>query len=85
VVLLIFFSGIFVFCSQSKHLLVILLALEVIVLGVFLSMTIFFLSTPFLSLFYLVFTVCEGALGLSLLVNLRRSYGGDIYFFYRYS
>jgi len=48
-------------------------------------MVVLFDSRLFLSLFYLVFTVCEGALGLSLLVNLRRSYGGDIFFFYRYS
>jgi len=31
----------------------------------------------FYSLIYLTFTVCEGALGLSVLVGISQSYGGD--------
>lgn len=31
----------------------------------------------FYSLTYLVFGACEGALGLSILVTIRRTHGGD--------
>jgi len=55
-----------------------LLSLEYIVLGVFF---IFFLIISggrlFYTLFYLVFRACEGALGLSILVTIRRTHGGD--------
>ena len=75
---LIIISGIWIFCSKRKHLLLTLLRLEYIVLGVFL---IFFIiirgGMLFYSLFYLVFRACEGALGLSILVTIRRTHGGD--------
>jgi len=31
----------------------------------------------FYSLIYLIFRACEGALGLSILVTIRRTHGGD--------
>jgi NADH-ubiquinone oxidoreductase chain 4L len=68
-----------VFSSWREHLLVSLLSLEFIVLGIFF---IFFNRLNFgvfYSLFYLVVTACEGALGLSILVVISRSWGGDFF------
>nr|YP_009654715.1 NADH dehydrogenase subunit 4L [Brachymna tenuis]QCI09270.1 NADH dehydrogenase subunit 4L [Brachymna tenuis] len=74
------FSGMVVFCSTRKHLLLSLLSLEFMVLCVFLSlfMVLFMYGYEmYFSLMFLVFTVCEGALGLSLLVSLIRNQGND--------
>nr|YP_010026167.1 NADH dehydrogenase subunit 4L [Mattiphus splendidus]QOQ37005.1 NADH dehydrogenase subunit 4L [Mattiphus splendidus] len=72
--------GITVFCSTRKHILLSLLSLEFMVLSVyfllFLTMMLFNYELYF-TLFFLVFSVCEGALGLSILVMLVRSHGND--------
>nr|YP_009445573.1 NADH dehydrogenase subunit 4L [Picromerus griseus]ATV99250.1 NADH dehydrogenase subunit 4L [Picromerus griseus] len=73
-------SGIIVFCSTRKHLLLSLLSLEYMMLSVFLSLFLVVFNYGYslsLTLLFLVFTVCEGALGLSVLVNLVRSQGND--------
>nr|WHM51897.1 NADH dehydrogenase subunit 4L [Stolotermes ruficeps] len=79
---LVFFCGVWVFCSGRKHLLVTLLSLEFIVLVLFLVIY-FYLSGFNYELFFLVvflvFSVCEGALGLSILVSMIRSYGNDYF------
>nr|YP_010626164.1 NADH dehydrogenase subunit 4L [Dybowskyia reticulata]WBK02999.1 NADH dehydrogenase subunit 4L [Dybowskyia reticulata] len=78
--LLSLFSGIIVFCSTRKHLLLSLLSLEFMVLCVFLSLFLMMMTFGYeiyFSLLFLVFTVCEGALGLSILVTLVRSQGND--------
>ena len=75
-----FFMGVVVFCSARKHLLLALLGLEFLVLIVYLSlfyMLLMFGYELYISLIFLVFTVCEGALGLSILVRLVRSNGND--------
>nr|YP_009753947.1 NADH dehydrogenase subunit 4L [Oncopodura yosiiana]QIT06428.1 NADH dehydrogenase subunit 4L [Oncopodura yosiiana] len=70
--------GLLGFSFWRKHLLSVLLSLEYIALGIYF---LFFLSLwsfhDFYSLFYLIFIACEGALGLSIMVNMSRSYGGD--------
>nr|YP_010866029.1 NADH dehydrogenase subunit 4L [Piezodorus guildinii]WGT93137.1 NADH dehydrogenase subunit 4L [Piezodorus guildinii]DAZ87556.1 TPA_asm: NADH dehydrogenase subunit 4L [Piezodorus guildinii] len=74
------FSGIVVFCSTRKHLLLTLLSLEFIVLCVFLLLFVVLFNYGYelyFSLMFLVFTVCEGALGLSILVSLVRTQGND--------
>nr|YP_009346662.1 NADH dehydrogenase subunit 4L [Graphosoma rubrolineatum]API85476.1 NADH dehydrogenase subunit 4L [Graphosoma rubrolineatum] len=74
------FSGIIVFCSTRKHLLLSLLSLEFMVLCVFLTLFVMMMTFGYeiyFSLLFLVFTVCEGALGLSILVTLVRSQGND--------
>lgn len=69
-----------VYCSTREHLLSTLLSLEFIVLGVFLVLLRSFrIGSLFYSLFYLIFTACEGALGLSILVIIRRTHGGDYF------
>lgn len=72
--------GIWVFCSTREHLLSTLLRLEYIVLGIFFFFFIGFIAIiSYYALFYLVITACEGALGLSLLVIIRRTHGGDFF------
>nr|YP_009422179.1 NADH dehydrogenase subunit 4L [Reduvius tenebrosus]AGO28020.1 NADH dehydrogenase subunit 4L [Reduvius tenebrosus] len=74
------FSGLFVFCSMRKHLLLTLLSLEFLVLVLYLLFFIFLcfygLSYYFI-LVFLTFSVCEGVMGLSILVGLIRGHGSD--------
>nr|YP_010693797.1 NADH dehydrogenase subunit 4L [Photinus signaticollis]WCD24464.1 NADH dehydrogenase subunit 4L [Photinus signaticollis] len=80
---LMYFIGILVFCLNSKHLLLMLLSFEFIVLslyfGVFMSLSFFVYEYNFMMIF-LVMSVCEGALGLSILVSMIRSYGNDYFY-----
>nr|YP_010946501.1 NADH dehydrogenase subunit 4L [Diploptera punctata]WGO57219.1 NADH dehydrogenase subunit 4L [Diploptera punctata] len=81
-----FFCGIWVFSSNRKHLLSTLLSLEFIVLSLYLIMYFYLISFNYelyFSMVFLTFSVCEGALGLSILVSMIRSYGND--FFNSYS
>nr|YP_002735027.1 NADH dehydrogenase subunit 4L [Macroscytus gibbulus]ABZ02043.1 NADH dehydrogenase subunit 4L [Macroscytus gibbulus] len=73
-------SGVVVFCSTRKHILLSLLSLEFMVLSIYLVLFIMMMMYGYelyFSLIFLVFTVCEGALGLSILVSLVRSQGND--------
>nr|DAC84428.1 TPA_asm: NADH dehydrogenase subunit 4L [Rhodnius pictipes] len=74
------FSGLFIFCSMRKHLLLTLLSLEFLVLSLyflfFLFLTFFSLSYYFI-LVFLTFAVCEGAMGLGILVTVIRCHGND--------
>nr|YP_009379007.1 NADH dehydrogenase subunit 4L [Pachycerina decemlineata]ARI44221.1 NADH dehydrogenase subunit 4L [Pachycerina decemlineata] len=74
--------GFFMFVSNRKHLLSMLLSLEYIVLSLFLLLFIFlnlFNYESFFSMMFLTFSVCEGALGLSILVSMIRSHGNDYF------
>nr|YP_010946371.1 NADH dehydrogenase subunit 4L [Balta hwangorum]YP_010946436.1 NADH dehydrogenase subunit 4L [Balta dissecta]WGO57089.1 NADH dehydrogenase subunit 4L [Balta hwangorum]WGO57154.1 NADH dehydrogenase subunit 4L [Balta dissecta] len=83
---LMFFCGVWVFCSSRKHLLIVLLSLEFIVLIIYIIFY-YYLFIVFSELFvvavFLTFSVCEGALGLSILVSMIRSFGND--YLYSYS
>lgn len=75
---LIILRGLWIFCSKRKHLLLTLLRLEYMVLGVFFIIVIRIeIGALLYSLVYLIFGACEGALGLSILVTMRRTHGGD--------
>nr|QOL00968.1 NADH dehydrogenase subunit 4L [Filchnerella sunanensis] len=79
---LIYFSGVYVFSSKRKHLLMVLLSLEYIVLSLFFLIIIYLFSFDydyFFPVIFLVFSVCEGALGLSILVSMIRSHGNDFF------
>lgn len=79
-ILIIIFSGISVFCSKRKHLLLTLLRLEYLVLIIFFIFFIFLLTIiieGYFVLVFLTFSVCEGALGLGILVSLIRCHGND--------
>nr|QWB85853.1 NADH dehydrogenase subunit 4L [Clytomelegena kabakovi] len=73
-------SGLLVFVSKRKHLLLMLLSLEFIVLGNYMNIFLFLSMSScelFFSMIYLVMSVCEGVLGLSLLVSMIRTCGND--------
>nr|YP_010463236.1 NADH dehydrogenase subunit 4L [Dimorphopterus gibbus]UUJ37760.1 NADH dehydrogenase subunit 4L [Dimorphopterus gibbus] len=79
--IMMFFSGLIVFCSLRKHLLIVLFSLEYLVIIVFMMFFVFLLFFGFemyYLLIFLVFTVSEGALGLGVLVNMIRSHGNDL-------
>nr|YP_009349905.1 NADH dehydrogenase subunit 4L [Pseudorhynchus acuminatus]AQM40079.1 NADH dehydrogenase subunit 4L [Pseudorhynchus acuminatus] len=76
------FSGAWGFCSNRKHLLVMLLSLEFIVLSLFYSLFLlfnYFEVELYFSMVFLTFSVCEGALGLSILVSMIRTHGNDFF------
>lgn len=78
--LFIYFASILVFTFKRKHLLLILLSLESSVVSLYIGL--FFLLSGidyefFYSIIYLTIRVCEGALGLSLLVLMIRVHGND--------
>nr|ASL05728.1 NADH dehydrogenase subunit 4L [Agapanthia daurica] len=73
-------SGMIVFTLNRKHLLLMLLSLEFIVVAVYFNLFIYFSQFSyeyFFSMIFLTMSVCEGALGLSLLVSMIRNHGND--------
>nr|QJT43386.1 NADH dehydrogenase subunit 4L [Dorysthenes granulosus] len=77
---LMFFSGLIVFSSSRKHLLLMLLSLEFVVLSLYLNIFIYLGLNDynyFFSMIFITMSVCEGALGLSVLVSMIRSWGND--------
>nr|QYK19520.1 NADH dehydrogenase subunit 4L [Neotriplax arisana] len=75
-----FFSGLVVYSSNRKHLLLMLLSLEMILLSLFMNLVLYFSNVNYELFFLMIFlsmSVCEGALGLSILVSMIRSYGND--------
>lgn len=82
VFLIVFFRGVISFIFVYKHLLRILLSLEFIVLGIFLILYFYLIVFNFelyFSIYFLTFSVCEGVLGLSLLVSIIRTHGNDYF------
>lgn len=80
--IIIFIRGVLVFSSKRKHLLVTLLRLEFIVLSLFFILFIFlniYSYEIYFSIIFLVFRVCEGVLGLSILVSIIRTHGNDYF------
>nr|UPL65801.1 NADH dehydrogenase subunit 4L [Megalotomus sp.] len=79
--LFMFFIGVLTFSLARKHLLLTLFSLEFLVLVLFLSlfMYLFIFEYEFyFMLLFLTFSVCEGALGLGVLVNMIRGHGNDL-------
>nr|QFI35712.1 NADH dehydrogenase subunit 4L [Zerynthia polyxena] len=82
IVLIMFIVGNMIFVSKHKHLLVILLSLEFLVLSIFFFLVIFLNFVEFdkyMLMVFLLFSVCEGALGLSILVSMIRTHGNDYF------
>nr|YP_010274848.1 NADH dehydrogenase subunit 4L [Gerosis phisara]YP_010968389.1 NADH dehydrogenase subunit 4L [Gerosis sinica]UJV31541.1 NADH dehydrogenase subunit 4L [Gerosis phisara]WNO18704.1 NADH dehydrogenase subunit 4L [Gerosis sinica] len=81
-IFIMFMIGNVIFVFKHKHLLIMLLSLEFIVLSIYLIMM-FYLSfiafDMYLLMVFLVFSVCEGALGISILVSMIRSHGNDYF------
>nr|WOW98992.1 NADH dehydrogenase subunit 4L [Cixiini sp.] len=75
-----FIMGIVTLILVRKHYLLSLLSLELIFLSVFLFMVYFlngFNYEYFFCILFLVLGVCDGVLGLSLLVFVVRKFGSD--------
>nr|AMW67913.1 NADH dehydrogenase subunit 4L [Coniopteryx sp. YW-2016] len=75
-----FLMGLLVYSFYYKHMLCMLLSLEYIVLSLFsllfYTMNLYNMDLYF-SLVYMIMSVCEGALGLSIMVLMVRMYGND--------
>lgn len=81
-ILYLFFIGVIAFVSRRKHLLSTLLRLEFIVLSLFFLLFLFLNLLNFelyFSMIFLTFRVCEGALGVSILVSIIRTHGNDYF------
>nr|QHW07037.1 NADH dehydrogenase subunit 4L [Choreutis emplecta] len=81
-VMLMFIIGNMIFISKNKHLLIVLLSLEFMVLVLYFFMLILFSYSDYnmyMLMVFLVFSVCEGALGLSILVSMIRTHGNDYF------
>nr|YP_009555380.1 NADH dehydrogenase subunit 4L [Triodia sylvina]AZU95917.1 NADH dehydrogenase subunit 4L [Triodia sylvina] len=77
-----FMLGNMIYCSKRKHLLVVLLSLEFMVLSLFFFMVIYLSNIDYEFYFlmiFLVFSVCEGVLGLSILISMIRTNGNDFF------
>nr|YP_022496.1 NADH dehydrogenase subunit 4L [Tetraclita japonica]QDL00104.1 NADH dehydrogenase subunit 4L [Tetraclita japonica]QOQ85755.1 NADH dehydrogenase subunit 4l [Tetraclita japonica]BAD20522.1 NADH dehydrogenase subunit 4L [Tetraclita japonica] len=75
-----FLVGFWMYVSKRKHLMNMLISLEYIVLSVFLfiMMVTFIMGLEtYLSLIFLVASVCEGSLGVGIMVGMVRSHGSD--------
>nr|ANJ70531.1 NADH dehydrogenase subunit 4L [Hygrotus confluens] len=78
-----FFVGLVGFSLKRKHLLLMLLSMEFIILSLYILLFIYlsnFDNEYYFSLMFLVFCVCESVLGLSILVSLIRTHGNDYFF-----
>nr|QOW08079.1 NADH dehydrogenase subunit 4L [Attagenus augustatus augustatus] len=77
-----YFSGLLSFCLSRKHLLLMLISLEFVVLSLFSMLFILFGLYEFSVYFSMIFvsmSVCESSLGLAILVSLVRTHGGDFF------
>nr|QRZ60671.1 NADH dehydrogenase subunit 4L [Prosthiochaeta sp. CAU WL-2019511] len=79
---ILFLLGVIGFISNRKHLLSMLLSLEYMVLNLFFLLFVYlsmFDYGGYFSMIFLTFSVCEGALGLSILVSMIRTHGNDYF------
>nr|UZT67457.1 NADH dehydrogenase subunit 4L [Prosaspicera validispina] len=78
-ILMLFFISCMLFTILYKHLLMTLMSLEIIMMTLLLYMYMYMLLIKFeyFILFFLVMIVCEGILGLTLLILFIRFKGSD--------
>nr|YP_009114359.1 NADH dehydrogenase subunit 4L [Cethosia biblis]AHL17263.1 NADH dehydrogenase subunit 4L [Cethosia biblis] len=80
--IMMFLVGNMIFVSKHKHLLIVLMSLEFIVLSMFFMLLLYLMMinyNMYMLMVFLVFTVCEGALGVSILVSMIRTHGNDYF------
>nr|DAC76918.1 TPA_asm: NADH dehydrogenase subunit 4L [Pseudomyrmex concolor] len=80
----IFFSSLLVLGLSYKYMLIVLLMIELVVLNLSMLIGVYFslFGLDFYMIYYLVFSVCESVLGMSLLVMIIRLYGSESYSFF---
>nr|APX39479.1 NADH dehydrogenase subunit 4L [Chrysolina polita] len=75
-----FLSSSIMFIMHRKHYLLMLLSLELMVLSLYLNLF-FYLSNMvyeyFFMMIFLTMSVCEGVLGLAILILMIRTFGND--------
>nr|ATD53072.1 NADH dehydrogenase subunit 4L [Paphnutius ruficeps] len=72
--------GLLTLCLMRKHVFSCLLSLEFIILSLFVFLYLYLICFNYefcFGMIFLSFSVCEGVLGLSVLVSLIRSHGND--------
>nr|YP_009988050.1 NADH dehydrogenase subunit 4L [Doleschallia melana]QNL34354.1 NADH dehydrogenase subunit 4L [Doleschallia melana] len=82
VIFIMFLFGNMIFVSKYKHLLIVLLSLEFMVLSIFFFFMMYLMMLDYnmyMLMVFLVFSVCEGVLGLSILVSMIRTHGNDYF------
>nr|YP_009729791.1 NADH dehydrogenase subunit 4L [Leptalina unicolor]QHW07581.1 NADH dehydrogenase subunit 4L [Leptalina unicolor] len=82
VIFIMFLIGNIIFVSKHKHLIIMLLSLEFIVLSIYFLLLLYLSYIEFdmfMLMVFLVFSVCEGALGISILVSMIRTHGNDYF------
>nr|AWN56334.1 NADH dehydrogenase subunit 4L [Pheidole flavens] len=84
---MIFLVSLMLLIFLYKYMLIMLLLLELLVL--MLSLIMFLVlgmsMLDFYMIYYLVFSVCESVLGLSLMVMIVRYYGSEMYYMFNIS
>uniref|UniRef100_UPI0030FDF8D4 NADH dehydrogenase subunit 4L n=1 Tax=Carterocephalus argyrostigma TaxID=1663110 RepID=UPI0030FDF8D4 len=82
IIFIMYMIGNMIFVSKHKHLLIMLLSLEFIVLSIYMLLLLYLMYIEFdmyMLMVFLVFSVCEGALGISILVSMIRTHGNDYF------
>nr|YP_010016773.1 NADH dehydrogenase subunit 4L [Dodona eugenes]QOJ44730.1 NADH dehydrogenase subunit 4L [Dodona eugenes] len=82
IIFIMFVIGNMIFVSKRKHLLIVLMSLEFIVLSIYFMLMLYLSMVDYnmyMLMIFLVLSVCEGALGLSILVSLIRTHGNDYF------
>nr|ASY95863.1 NADH dehydrogenase subunit 4L [Atta colombica] len=83
----IFLISMMLLMLMYKHMLIMLMMMELLVINM--SMIIYIMMVEvgmeFYLVYYLIFSVCESVLGLSLLVMIVRFSGNDLYYMFNFS
>nr|ALO70311.1 NADH deshydrogenase subunit 4L [Astenus lyonessius] len=77
-----YFMGMLSFCLNRKHFLMMLMSLEFIVLSLYFNLLVYLSMMGiefYFSMIFLTMSVCEGALGISILVSMIRTHGNDYF------
>lgn len=85
--IIIYLRGLAIFIFKRRHLLLILLRLEYIVVSLYILLFIYLSIINyeyFFSMIFLTIRVCEGVLGLSVLVLIIRVHGNDYITFFSF-
>nr|YP_010276199.1 NADH dehydrogenase subunit 4L [Aphaenogaster japonica]UHY39321.1 NADH dehydrogenase subunit 4L [Aphaenogaster japonica] len=79
--------SLFLLIFMYKYMLILLMLIEMVVVNITLLMFMYYSSfnLEFYMIYYLIFSVCESVLGMSLLVMIIRYYGNDLYFMFNIS
>nr|AXS66017.1 NADH dehydrogenase subunit 4L [Coleoptera sp. 22 KM-2017] len=80
IVICMYILGLFSFGYKNMHFLLMLLSLEFLAMVIFFGLVFLVWNLDgemYVLVYYLIFCVCEGSLGLSILVCMVRSFGND--------